>query len=54
VEHLGILLKQRLAALKDQHPAVIAEIRGEGLMMGIKTHVPNTDFITPCGTRSSF
>jgi acetylornithine/N-succinyldiaminopimelate aminotransferase len=46
VEHLGILLKQRLAALKDQHPAIIAGVRGQGLMMGIKTHVPNTDFIT--------
>jgi acetylornithine/N-succinyldiaminopimelate aminotransferase len=45
VERLGILLKQRLAELKDRHPAVIAEVRGQGLMMGIKTHVPNTDFV---------
>ncbi len=45
VESMGLLLKQRLAELKDRHPAVIAEIRGQGLMMGIRTHVPNTDFI---------
>ena len=43
VRDLGLRLKQRLAELKDRHPAIVAEIRGEGLMMGIKTHVPNTD-----------
>jgi acetylornithine/N-succinyldiaminopimelate aminotransferase len=43
VQQMGLLLKQRLAELKDRHPAVIAEIRGQGLMMGIKTHIPNTD-----------
>jgi acetylornithine/N-succinyldiaminopimelate aminotransferase len=45
VERMGLLLKQRLAELKDRHPAIIAEIRGQGLMMGIRSHVPNTDFI---------
>lgn len=45
VERMGLLLKQRLAELKDRHPAVIAEVRGQGLMMGLRTHVPNTDFI---------
>ncbi len=45
VERMGLLLKQRLAELKDRHPAVIAEIRGQGLMMGIRTHVPNTEFV---------
>jgi acetylornithine/N-succinyldiaminopimelate aminotransferase len=43
VQKLGLLLKQRLAELKDRHPAVIAEVRGQGLMVGIKTHIPNTD-----------
>jgi acetylornithine/N-succinyldiaminopimelate aminotransferase len=46
VERMGLFLKQRLAELKDRHPAVIAEIRGQGLMLGIRTHVPNTDFVT--------
>jgi acetylornithine/N-succinyldiaminopimelate aminotransferase len=45
VERMGLLLKQRLAELKDRHPAVISEVRGLGLMMGLRTHVPNTDFI---------
>ena len=44
VERIGLLLKQRLAELKDSHPAVIAEIRGQGLLLGLRTHVPNTDF----------
>jgi acetylornithine/N-succinyldiaminopimelate aminotransferase len=45
VERLGLLLKQRLAELQDRHPAVIAEIRGQGLMVGLRTHVPNTELI---------
>jgi acetylornithine/N-succinyldiaminopimelate aminotransferase len=45
VERLGLVLKQRLAELKDRHPAVIAEIRGQGLMMGIRTNLPVQDFI---------
>ncbi|WP_112663818.1 aspartate aminotransferase family protein [Microvirga flavescens] len=45
VQKVGLLLKQRLAELKDRHPAVIAEVRGQGLMMGLRTHVPNTEFI---------
>ncbi|MCZ8100408.1 MAG: aspartate aminotransferase family protein [Burkholderiales bacterium] len=43
VEHIGLVMKQRLAELKDRHPAVIEDIRGEGLLVGIKCRVPNTD-----------
>lgn len=39
-------LRQRLAELKDRHPAVIAEVRGEGLLLGLRTMVPNTELIT--------
>lgn len=49
IEHvakMGLVLKQRLAELKDRHPKIIDEVRGEGLMMGLKLHVPNTDFNT--------
>ena len=42
VAAMGLRLKQRLAALKDSHHAVIAEVRGEGLMLGLKCKVPNT------------
>ena len=46
VAKTGLLLKQRLAELRDRHPGVIAEIRGEGLMLGIRINekVVNTDF----------
>jgi len=39
IEHVaqtGLMLKQKLAALKDAHSDVITEIRGEGLMMGLR------------------
>jgi acetylornithine/N-succinyldiaminopimelate aminotransferase len=45
VKQAGLRLKQRLAELKDRHPDVIADIRGEGLMMGLKTVVPNGDLV---------
>ena len=51
VARMGLLLKQKLASLRDHHPAVIAEIRGEGLLMGIRTHVTNTDFVNAARTR---
>ena len=45
VKLLGLSFKQRLAALHDAHPDLIAEIRGEGLMLGLKLTQPNTDFV---------
>jgi len=45
VERMGLLLKQRLAELKDRHPAVIAEIRGKGLFLGIRALTPNTELV---------
>jgi acetylornithine/N-succinyldiaminopimelate aminotransferase len=45
VERMSLLLKQRLAELKDRHPAVIAEIRGQGLLLGLRLNVPNTEFV---------
>lgn len=45
VAQRGLRLKQSLAALKDRHPTVIEEIRGEGLMLGLKLHTPNTEFV---------
>jgi acetylornithine/N-succinyldiaminopimelate aminotransferase len=43
IQQRGLTLKQKLARLKDEHPAVIDEIRGAGLMMGIKCKLPNTE-----------
>jgi acetylornithine/N-succinyldiaminopimelate aminotransferase len=36
VRRSAVLLKQRLAELKDRHAAVIADIRGEGLLIGLR------------------
>jgi acetylornithine/N-succinyldiaminopimelate aminotransferase len=41
VAEMGLRLKQRLAALKDEYHAVIDEVRGQGLMLGVKCKVPN-------------
>jgi len=41
VEGLGIALKQKLARLKDEHPLIIEDVRGMGLMMGIKCKIKN-------------
>ncbi len=42
------LLRQRLAGLADTHPDVIEEVRGEGLMLGLKIRdkVKNGDFVS--------
>ena len=42
VRQRALRLKQRLAGLKDAHPEIIEDIRGLGLMLGIKCRVPNT------------
>jgi acetylornithine/N-succinyldiaminopimelate aminotransferase len=44
VAQTGLLMRQRLAQLQDAHPEVIAEIRGEGLFLGVRLHTPNTEF----------
>src|SRR3954468_17422455 len=49
VEQMGLLLKQRLAEMKDRHPAIVAEIRGQGLMVGLRTYIPNTDLVAAGG-----
>jgi acetylornithine/N-succinyldiaminopimelate aminotransferase len=48
VARTGLLFKQRLAEMKDRHPAVIAEVRGEGLLLGLRTVVPNMDLVAAC------
>jgi len=45
VRRIALLFKQRLAELKDRHPAVIAEVRGEGLLIGLRCVVPNVKLI---------
>jgi acetylornithine/N-succinyldiaminopimelate aminotransferase len=41
----ALLFKQRLAEIKDRHPNVIAEVRGEGFLVGLRTVVPNGELV---------
>jgi acetylornithine/N-succinyldiaminopimelate aminotransferase len=45
VRDVALIFRQGLASLKDRYPDIIEEIRGEGLMLGIKARVPNTDLL---------
>jgi acetylornithine/N-succinyldiaminopimelate aminotransferase len=39
------LFKQRLAEIKDRFPGVVAEVRGEGLLLGVRCVVPNGQLV---------
>ncbi|MBJ7535179.1 aspartate aminotransferase family protein [Rhodomicrobium vannielii ATCC 17100] len=43
VQEMSLLFKQRLAEIIDRHPRIIADIRGEGLLLGLKCKVPSAD-----------
>ena len=45
VERVSNQLRQGLAALKDRHSSIIEDVRGEGLLLGMKAKVPNTDLV---------
>ena len=45
VRHNSILLRQRLAEIQDRYPGVVAEIRGEGLLLGMRAVVPNNELV---------
>jgi acetylornithine/N-succinyldiaminopimelate aminotransferase len=45
VAQMGLRLKQRLAGLADEHSDVIAEVRGQGLMIGLKCKVENLQLL---------
>ncbi len=45
VRHIGLLFKQRLAQIKDHYPSVIAEVRGEGLLVGLRALVPAAELV---------
>jgi acetylornithine/N-succinyldiaminopimelate aminotransferase len=45
VRDTALIFRQGLASLKDRYPDVIEEVRGEGLMLGIKAKVPNTELL---------
>ena len=45
VRDMGLLLKQRLAEIKDRHSAVVAEVRGEGLLIGLRMVPPSSEMV---------
>ena len=45
VRQKSLLFKQRLAEIHDRHSDVIADVRGDGLLLGLRTKVPNTEFV---------
>src|SRR4029077_16539631 len=46
VQRMSLLLKQKLASVVDRYPGVLAEVRGEGLLVGVKAVVPSGDLVT--------
>ncbi|MGO9543849.1 MAG: aspartate aminotransferase family protein [Rhodomicrobium sp.] len=43
VQQMGLLFKQRLAEITDRYSRIVAEVRGEGLMLGLVCKISNTD-----------
>ncbi len=48
VQAMTIRFKQQLAGLKDEYPHVIEEVRGSGLLTGIKLRPPMGDVVNAC------
>jgi len=45
-QKMSLLLKQKLASVVDRHSDVICDVRGEGLLIGVKAVVPSADLVT--------
>jgi acetylornithine/N-succinyldiaminopimelate aminotransferase len=45
VRQNALIFKQRLAELKDRHASVLAEVRGEGLLMGLRMVPPAGEMV---------
>ena len=43
VQEMSLHFKQRLAEIRDRRANIIEDVRGEGLMLGLKCRIPNTD-----------
>jgi acetylornithine/N-succinyldiaminopimelate aminotransferase len=44
-QRMSLLLKQKLASVVDRYPDVLADVRGEGLLIGLKAVVPSGDLV---------
>src|SRR5215208_6626015 len=45
VKRIGLLFTQRLAEIRDRYPGIIAEVRGEGLLIGLRAVVPSGELV---------
>jgi acetylornithine/N-succinyldiaminopimelate aminotransferase len=45
VRRTALILKQKLAEIRDRHPGVIAEVRGEGLLVGLRAVGPSAQLV---------
>src|SRR6202795_5020579 len=45
VQKMSLLLKQKLASVVDRYPQVLSEVRGEGLLVGVKAVLPSGDLV---------
>ncbi|HLJ52859.1 MAG TPA: aspartate aminotransferase family protein [Rhizomicrobium sp.] len=45
VRKMSLLLKQKLASVVDRYPQVLSDVRGEGLLIGVKAVVPSADLV---------
>jgi acetylornithine/N-succinyldiaminopimelate aminotransferase len=45
VQNSAILFRQRLAEIQDRHPEVVADVRGEGLLLGLVAACPNSELV---------
>src|SRR5437764_6904780 len=45
VRRVALVLQQKLAAIADRYPTVVAELRGEGLLVGLRAAVPSAELV---------
>jgi acetylornithine/N-succinyldiaminopimelate aminotransferase len=45
VRDMSLLLKQRLAEIRDRYSSVVAEVRGEGLLIGLRLVPPSSEMV---------
>jgi acetylornithine/N-succinyldiaminopimelate aminotransferase len=45
VRRVSLVLKQKLAEIADRYPTVVAELRGEGLLVGLRAVVPSAELV---------
>ncbi len=45
VNDIALLMRQGFASLQDRYPDIIEEVRGQGLMIGLKVRIPHSELL---------